>query len=86
MGFEPMKHDASDLESLPFDQTRAYSRAHQMRIELMTSRLTVGRSNQLSYGIFELVWLIRNHLVDTALYPLSYRGKPQAGLEPATTG
>ena len=40
-GFEPSKRDASDLKSLPFDQTRERYRIPHMGLEPTTPRLEV---------------------------------------------
>ena len=45
VGFEPTKHNASDLKSLPFDQTRVTWQSPPAGFEPATFRLTAERSN-----------------------------------------
>ena len=46
-GFEPSKRDASDLKSLPFDQTRERYQKPHVGLEPTTFRLEVWRAIQL---------------------------------------
>ena len=48
-GFEPSKRDASDLKSLPFDQTRERYQVSMTGIEPATFRLEVWRAIQLRH-------------------------------------
>ena len=54
VGFEPTKHDASDLKSLPFDQTRErYPNVSMTGFEPVTFRLEVWRAIQLRYTDYD---------------------------------
>ena len=48
-GFEPSKRDASDLKSLPFDQTRERYLVSMTGFEPATFRLEVWRAIQLRH-------------------------------------
>ena len=58
MGFEPTKHEASDLKSLPFDQAREHYQVSMTGFEPVTFRLEVWRAIQLRYTDYDEVRLI----------------------------